>query len=267
MQDPSQVTIFQQRLVAMNRFIAPLFFCAVTGLPRVDLPWLAERWPVGGTTSGNNCLVGTDLALSPPFIVEACFYAWSGLPGGRQYRWSALLPPLRLTRRDLEMQHLIWWPLRNWKPADRQLARHVIVCEAGILWFGGIALIATAAISSASITSVESFTNHFVIDAIFGAMWVVVMADTCVLLIILPRARRKSLVITCLPILASPVVPLLVVAYLPRLVRRTMAWNELHHYGIRDPAERLRLLDAQLQRRTAEVEELQDQLRREQQLN
>lgn len=98
-------------------------------------------------------------------------------------------------------------------------------------------------------------------------MWVVVMADTCVLLIILPRARRKSLVITCLPILASPVVPLLVVAYLPRLVRRTMAWNELHHYGIRDPAERLRLLDAQLQRRTAEVEELQDQLRREQQLN
>ncbi|QDV31867.1 hypothetical protein Spb1_38130 [Planctopirus ephydatiae] len=266
MQDPSQVTIFQQRLVAMNRFIAPLFFVLSLGFLALTYHGLRSVGQWEGPLPETTALWGL-IWLYPPFIVEACFYAWSGLPGGRQYRWSALLPPLRLTRRDLEMQHLIWWPLRNWKPADRQLARHVIVCEAGILWFGGIALIATAAISSASITSVESFTNHFVIDAIFGAMWVVVMADTCVLLIILPRARRKSLVITCLPILASPVVPLLVVAYLPRLVRRTMAWNELHHYGIRDPAERLRLLDAQLQRRTAEVEELQDQLRREQQLN
>lgn len=31
MQDPSQVTIFQQRLVAMNRFIAPLFFVLSLG--------------------------------------------------------------------------------------------------------------------------------------------------------------------------------------------------------------------------------------------
>ncbi|MDZ4688789.1 MAG: hypothetical protein SH850_27255 [Planctomycetaceae bacterium] len=260
--NPPAATGWQRRVVAANHRLAPVMFTATVAF------LLATHHALWATRTFDDLLQNLTtfrvlMALYLVFVMEACLYNWFELPGAPQYLWSALCPPLRLVRRDLRSGSLIWWPALGWTPADRHLARFVTTWATGLLWIGGLALLAVAAVLFLTGRSFGQILSSSVSEGLLALMWTIVVAEVCALTVTLPWARVWRLHRNNLLLLWSPLVPLLALAYVPRLVRGALAWNSLHHVGIRDPHQRLSVLEKQLEKCVAEVHDLQSQLHRE----
>jgi hypothetical protein len=281
---PPVATGRQRWIIAANRCLAPVMFSAsMTFL-------LATYYTLLGVRQSEVSLLNLPafrvlLALYPLFLMEACLYRGFQLPGGAKYLWSALCPPLRLIRRDLRSGTLIWWPVLNWTPADCHLARFVTTGTTGLLWIFASALLAAVVGMVAFGRSLAQIADSFLVEGLLAAMWTIVVAEFCVMAVTLPWARvwrlnRLGLLIALSPLVfllmqfypprlvrtgtASPQfmeVLLLTVVYTLRLVRGARAWNSLSHWRIRDPQERLAVLEKQLEQRVAEVDDLRRQIR------
>jgi hypothetical protein len=179
----------------------------------------------------------------------------------REFAWTVILTPFRLTCRDLGTGSFIWLPRMGWTLPDARLAKLVsatvtVGLMVALLVFLGIIL--TIANSGESLLAAPKLP---VFQLTMKLIWIAAVVECCVLYSIIGRKMFPQHRTTAM-ILLSPLFSALVVILFRRVILGILAYEPIHRV-IWNRRRHIALLERKIADRMFEVQMLKDRIAEE----